>query len=82
MVDKFFQKLAIPVILAAGVLVFYFMISSDINTGEENNAYVRVINCIISINAVDRKQGDIENCYIAVEKDLNVKLKQYDNSLR
>ncbi len=82
MLDHFFQKIALPIIFIASVLVLFMVSSSANNTSAENNAYVRVINCIISINAVDREQGDIETCYQVVEKDLNVKLKRYDNSLR
>jgi hypothetical protein len=82
MIDHFFQKIALPVIFIASVLVLFLVSSSANNTSAENNAYVRVINCIISINAVDREQGDIENCYQVVEKDLGVTLKRYDNSLR
>lgn len=85
MVDKFFQRIALPIILMAILLLFGFMLNHNINTEKEStesNAYIRVINCIVSIDEAERLQGDIEKCYSAVEKDLNVKLKRYDSSLR
>lgn len=81
-VDNLFQKIAIPVIVFAGVLILFFTISNNANTSSENNAYVRVINCIISFTPDNRTRAEIEACYVTVENDLNVTLKRYDSSIR
>lgn len=78
--DKVMSKVAIPIIISAGVLLVILMLASSKGTSEQNNAYIRVINCIVSYNAVDRTQDDIETCYQTVERDLNVKLQRYDSS--
>lgn len=78
--DKVIGKLALPVIaLACGLLVLVFVLTIKSST-KENNAYIRVINCVISIPARTRTQEDIEQCYVVVEKDLDVKLQRYDTS--
>ena len=78
--DKVMPKIALPIIVAAGVLILVLMLASSKGTGEQNNAYIRVINCIVSHNASERTQQDIENCYVTVERDLNIRLQRYDGS--
>lgn len=78
--DKVMPKIALPIIAVAGVLLVTTLLLSSKGTSEQNNAYIRVINCIVSYNASERTQVDIENCYLTVEHDLNVKLERYDNS--
>lgn len=78
--DKLMPKIALPIIIAAAVLLIFAMVTSSKSTGEQNNAYIRVINCIVSYNASERTQDDIETCYLTVERDLNVKLQRYDSS--
>lgn len=78
--DKIIEKIALPVICLAAVVLIVSLIVSSKGTSEENNAYVRVINCIVSYPTDTRTQDDIEKCYVTVEKDLNVKLQRYDNS--
>lgn len=76
--DKTIAKFATPVLAAIGVLmvaIFFVVIKSST---QENNGYIRVINCVISIPAKTRTQSDIENCYSKVEKDLGLKLQRYD----
>ncbi len=79
-IDKIIPKIALPVIAIAAVLLIVIMLQSSKDTGEQNNAYIRVINCIVSYNASTRTQEDIERCYVTVERDLNVKLQRYDSS--
>lgn len=78
--DRIIGKLALPIIAIAAVLLILAFVASTKSATNENNAYIRVINCIISIPAKNRTQGDIENCYISVEKDSRVKLQRYDTS--
>lgn len=79
-VDKIIGKLAIPIIAIAGVLLIIIITLSSQGTDNENNAYIRVINCVVSIPATTRTQSDIESCYLTVENDLNVDLRRYDGS--
>lgn len=78
--DKVMPQIALPVIAAAGILLIVLMIASAKGTNEQNNAYIRVINCIVSHNASTRTQDDIEACYVTVERDLNVRLQRYDGT--
>lgn len=78
--DTVIQKVALPLIALAAVLLIVLYIGSVKDTSKENNAYIRVINCIISIPATTRDQNDIEHCYSTVEHDLGVKLQRYDSS--
>ena len=45
---------------------------------EQNEAYVRVTNCILSTPPAQRGQNDINHCYEKVEKDFGVKLQRYN----
>lgn len=78
--DKIIPKIALPVIVAAALLVVFVAVDESRRTSEENNAYIRVINCIVSQNAKDRAQSDIEQCYATVENDLGIELTRYDSS--
>lgn len=78
--DKIIPRIAVPLIITAAVLLIVFMISDSRNTSTQNNAYIRVINCIVSYNATERRQEDIESCYRTVEYDLDIKLQRYDSS--
>ncbi len=78
--DRVMAKVGLPLIAAAGFLLVIAFVLSIKTTNKENNAYIRVINCIISENAVSRTQSDIEACYSSVEGQLHVKLQRYDNS--
>lgn len=78
--DRVMGKIAIPVIMVAGLLLIAAMISSARGTSKENNAYIRVINCIVSHNVGGRTQEDIKRCYMTVENDLQIDLKRYDSS--
>lgn len=64
------------IFIGLGALFIFSSHSRDVNA--ENNAYIRVIDCIISKNAVNRSQEDIETCYQSVERDTQVHLKRYD----
>lgn len=77
--DKIIPKIALPLIIFAGMLLIIGIIIDAKGTSEQNNAYIRVINCIVSHNAASRTQNDIESCYVAVERDLNTKLQRYDS---
>lgn len=79
-VNKIFPTIALPIIAVAGVLLIVLMLADTRGKNNENNAYIRVINCIVSYNASDRTQEQIENCYVTVEHDLNIKLQRYDSS--
>lgn len=74
-------KIAPLVLLAAGTLLIFAIANSDNNTTTENNAYIRVSNCVLSIPATDRTQQDIEQCYQEVEEDLSLEseLHRYNN---
>lgn len=78
--EKIIAKIALPTIAIAAALIIVLFVASARATNNESNAYIRVINCIISIPATERTQNDIENCYINVERDLDVELKRYDTS--
>lgn len=79
-VEKLVQKIALPVIAAAAILLIFGMVVSSQNTANENNAYIRVINCIVSQNISTRTQDQIEQCYVTVERDLDIRLQRYDSS--
>lgn len=72
------RYLYLTVVAIVGIGAAITLILTSKSVTKENNAYMRVINCIISKNAVGRTQGQIEECYIRVEKDLNIELKRYD----
>ena len=78
--DKVMPKVALPIIIFAGLLLVFMMLSRGQTTNDQNNAYIRVINCIVSHNASTRTQEDIESCYIRVERDLRTTLQRYDSS--
>lgn len=78
--DKLMLRIAIPTIASAGILIVVALILGTQNTSSENNAYLRVVNCIVSHNAKERQQVDIEECYVTVENELNIKLQRYDSS--
>jgi hypothetical protein len=78
--EKIVEKIALPVIGLAAVVLIVTLISSSKDTSEENNAYVRVINCIVSYPANTRTINDIELCYTMVERDLNIEIQRYDSS--
>jgi hypothetical protein len=78
--DKIISKIALPTIAIAGVLLILLIVISTKGATQENNGYIRVINCVISVPAKTRTQADIESCYTKVEKDLGIKLQRYDTS--
>lgn len=78
--EKVISKIAIPVIIAAGMLLITALVLTSQGTTNQNNAYIRVINCIVSYNANERKQSDIDNCYKTLERDLGITLQRYDSS--
>lgn len=78
--DKIIPKIAIPIIVVAALLMVFVVVDGGRKTSEEDNAYIRVINCIVSYNASDRTQADIEKCYLTVEGDLGIHLQRYDSS--
>lgn len=80
LLDRIINKIAIPVIVTAAIMIVAFMVASSKGTSEQNNAYIRVINCIVSYPATVRTQMDVEQCYVTVERDLNIKLQRYDSS--
>jgi len=77
-VEKLFLQLAPFIIVLAGVMIILVIIADSRGTTKQNNAYVRVINCIVSKNANTRTQDDIEQCYQIVERESNIKLQRYD----
>lgn len=79
-VDKFVGKVALPIIAIIGILLVAIFFIAIKGSTQENNGYIRVINCVISIPAKTRTQDDIEQCYRTVEKDIGVKLQRYDTS--
>lgn len=78
--NKIIPKIAIPIMVLAALLIVFVVVDGGRRTSEENNAYIRVINCIVSYNASGRTQADIERCYLTVERDLNIHLQRYDSS--
>lgn len=79
-VDKVIGKVALPIIAVAGFLLIIAVVFSSQGTNNENNAYIRVINCILSKNAATRQQEDIESCYQTVEKESHISLQRYDGN--
>lgn len=80
MTDRVMSKVALPIIVLAAILLVTVLILSTKTQTSQNNGYIRVINCIISIPATERTQGDIESCYVQVEKQVGIKLQRYDTS--
>lgn len=78
--DRVIGRIALPVIAAAGFLLIFSLIVASKNRNDENNAYIRVINCIVSYNASTRTQKEIESCYSTVERDTGTHLQRYDSS--
>lgn len=78
--DKVFQTIAPTVIMLAVVLLIIPIVLQSKITSRENNAYIRVINCVLSYTANERTTNDIENCYTTIENQLNTRLQRYDNS--
>ncbi len=78
--DRIMNKVALPIIVVAGLLVVVALVLDTRGATTENNGYIRVINCVISIPATVRTQKDIEKCYETVESDLGIKLQRYDTS--
>jgi Skp family chaperone for outer membrane proteins len=76
--DRVISKIALPVMGLAAVMLILVFILSTRGQSKENNGYIRVINCIISIPATERNQGDIETCYQRVESEVGLKLQRYD----
>lgn len=79
--DKVIPKIAMPIIILAAILLVFTIVSSSKQTGEENNAYIRAINCIVSIRSTSDGEPlnkDIDLCYATVEADMGIKLKRYD----
>jgi hypothetical protein len=79
-IEKIYSKIALPIIGVAGILLILVFVLATKGQSKENNGYIRVINCIISIPATTRAQEDIETCYSTVEKQVGVKLQRYDTS--
>lgn len=78
--DRVLNKIALPLITVAGLLMILAFVVSAKEKNTENNAYIRVINCIVSYPATSRTQQNIEQCYQIVEHQLNIKLQRYDSS--
>jgi Skp family chaperone for outer membrane proteins len=74
------KKIGLPLIVLAGIVLILSFVASSKSTGEENNAYIRVINCIVSYPATQRTQTNIEECYKTVEDQMHVHLQRYDSS--
>lgn len=74
----FFIKSIPYVFIMLGFVIAYWMIANNTIQSKENNGYTRVINCIISKNATERIQSDIEECYRVVENEIGIKLQRYD----
>lgn len=79
-IDRVIPKIALPLIALAAVLLIFTFVASTRSTGEQNNAYIRVNNCIVSKNAATRTQADIEECYKTVERETNTIIQRYDTS--
>ncbi len=78
--EKFIERFAMFIILLAGIAVMGFFMVDGRNTSSQNNGYVRVINCIISVPATERTSVDIDNCYASVENDIGIKLQRYNEA--
>lgn len=77
--ENFIQRFALFIILFAAITLIGYFIIDGRATDNQNNGYVRVINCIISVPANTRTKDDINNCYVEVETDLGIKLERYNN---
>jgi hypothetical protein len=65
-------------VIICGLFIIYSAVVKNRHVGKENTAYVRVLNCIISKNAVGRTQKDIEHCYQVIQGEFHVPLTRYD----
>jgi hypothetical protein len=69
-----------------GVIIGFFLVYAGIHTNRrisrENQTYDRGVACIVSINAKDRSQDQIERCWEQVQKDTGVEIKRYDKGAR
>jgi hypothetical protein len=70
-------------IIAAGFFLTYVLIfnTNAKEVSRENNAYIRGVACILSINAAGRSQNDIERCWRAVQKETGIPVRRYDKEL-
>lgn len=66
------------VLIVLGFLLIYTTLLSSRSRSKQTNAYIRVTACIISKNANQRTQKDIEACYRVVQQDTGVTLPRYD----
>lgn len=66
------------ILIITGFFLIYSMLLSGRARSKQTNSYIRVTACIISKNAKDRSQADIEDCYQKVDADTNVHLIRYD----
>jgi hypothetical protein len=76
-ISNIFIGIAFLVIII-GLAVLYRTTLDNRAIGRTNTAYVRVLDCIISKNAVGRSQEDIEHCYDVIEREFNTNLTRYD----
>lgn len=67
-------------IILFSLAAIYVRITTNHSTGLQNNAYIRVTNCILSTPPATRGKVEIDSCYTTVEHDLNIKLQRYNNT--
>lgn len=80
--DRVMTAFALPLLVVSGMVLIGMLIVGARNVTDDNNAYIRVINCIVSHNASERTQEDIESCYDTVERDTGIKLQRFDERHR
>ena len=80
--ESFLNRFGIIILIVAGLTFFGFFLLKSNNTTQENNGYLRVINCVSTVPGSQRTANDIEKCYQSVENDLNVTLQRYNKNPR
>lgn len=69
----------IPIfIIAAGIFVIFTITTSNKGTSQMNLALNQVQLCILSKNAMNRTQADIEECYHRIESNAGIKIDRMD----
>jgi hypothetical protein len=77
-------KVRVSFVSASREIFLTYVLIFNTNAKEvsrENNAYIRGVACILSINAAGRSQNDIERCWRAVQKETGIPVRRYDKEL-
>ena len=80
--EKIMQKLALILIMIAGILAVFFILTSLTRTqgvSKDNNVYVRYIACALSVDPEERRREIIKDCWDHVTEEADREVHRYDN---